>query len=168
MLLLDVDGVLTDGSIIYDDAGREIKSFNVKDGLGIRMLMTSGIQVGIVTGRSSKALRHRCQNLGIEIIFEGIHDKTAILDTVTQDYGISLTQVAFMGDDLPDLPIMSRVGVAIAVRDAHPILVEHAEMTTIARGGKGAVREVCEEILKAQGLWEKALEQFCGDSKAVG
>lgn len=160
MLLLDVDGVLTDGSIIYDDNGQDIKPFNVKDGLGIRLLMKANVQVGIITGRKSSALRHRCNNLGIDIIFEGIEDKKAALDFITKHHGISLNELAFMGDDLPDLPIMTRVSLAIAVADAHPLLKKRADMITTATGGRGAVREVCEEILKAKGLWEKTVESF--------
>jgi 3-deoxy-D-manno-octulosonate 8-phosphate phosphatase (KDO 8-P phosphatase) len=160
MLLLDVDGVLTDGSIIYNDTGIEIKPFNAKDGLGIRLLAKSKIQIGIVTGRKSQALLHRCQNLGIDIIFDGIQDKTSILELITEKYAISSNEIAFVGDDLPDLPLMKRVGLSIAVGDAHPLLMEKADMTTTATGGKGAVREVCEEILKAKGLWEKTLEHF--------
>ena len=160
MLLLDVDGVLTDGSIIYDDYGQDIKPFNVKDGLGIRLLMKANVQVGIITGRKSSALRHRCNNLGIDIIFEGVEDKRAALEFITKHHGISLNELAFMGDDLPDLPIMTRVSLAIAVADAHPLLKKRADMITTATGGRGAVREVCEEILKAKGLWEKTVESF--------
>lgn len=160
ILLLDVDGVMTDGRIVYDDHGAEIKSFHVKDGLGIRMLMLSGIQVGIVTGRSSKALRHRCDNLGIGIVFDGIHDKAVILDEIIGTHGVTPDDIAFMGDDLPDLPLMRKVGLSIAVADAHPLVVKAARMVTSATGGNGAVREVCESILTAQGLWGKALERF--------
>jgi len=160
MLLLDVDGVLTDGSIIYNDMGAEIKEFNVKDGLGIRMLMSAGIHVGIVTGRSCPALQHRCRNLGIDLVLDGVRDKALILDGIICDHGIAADEIAFMGDDLPDLPLMRRVGFSIAVADAHPLVADRAQMVTIAAGGKGAVREVCDAILKARGLWEKSLERF--------
>lgn len=160
MLLLDVDGVLTDGSIIYNDAGMEIKPFNVKDGLGIRLLMLAGIQTGIVTGRKSEALIHRCRNLGIEIIFDGVRDKTAILHTIMDEHAITANEIAFIGDDLPDLPIMKRSGLSVAVANAHSALLERADMVTQAQGGKGAVREVCEEILKAKGLWQSILGRF--------
>lgn len=160
MLLLDVDGVLTDGTIIYDDRGAEIKEFNVKDGLGIRMLMSAGIHVGIVTGRSCPALQHRCRNLGIDLVLDGIKDKAAVLDGIIQDHGIAADEIAFMGDDLPDLPLMRRVGLSIAVADAHPVVAGKTDMVTVAKGGKGAVREVCDAVLKARGLWEKSLERF--------
>jgi 3-deoxy-D-manno-octulosonate 8-phosphate phosphatase (KDO 8-P phosphatase) len=160
LLLLDADGVLTDGSIIYNDAGSEIKTFNVKDGLGIRMLTESGIPVGIVTGRSSAALRRRCEDLGINLLFEGIRDKAALPDIISEHTGIIAELMAFAGDDLPDLPIMKRVGFSIAVADAHPMVRDLADMVTEARGGRGAVRQVCEAILNAQGLWEKVTARF--------
>jgi 3-deoxy-D-manno-octulosonate 8-phosphate phosphatase (KDO 8-P phosphatase) len=160
MLLLDVDGVLTDGRIIYDDQGMETKEFNVKDGLGIRMLMSAGIPVGIVTGRSCPALLHRCRNLGIDLVLDGVKNKAEVLDSILENHCRDADTIAFMGDDLPDLPLMRRVGVSIAVSDAHPLVTAHAHMVTATKGGGGAVREACEAILKAQGLWEKALERF--------
>lgn len=160
MLLLDVDGVLTDGSIIYDDRGAEIKEFNVKDGLGIRMLMSAGIRVGIVTGRGCPALQHRCRNLGIDLVLDGVKDKAAVLDGIVRDHGAAAAEIAFMGDDLPDLPLMRRVGLSIAVADAHPQVTDQADMVTVAKGGKGAVREICDAVLKARGLWEKSLGRF--------
>lgn len=159
-LLLDVDGVMTDGGIIYDDLGAEIKKFHVKDGLGIRLLILAGIRVGIVTGRSSRALKHRCDNLGIDIVFDGIQNKASVLDDIIQTHGAVSDDIAFMGDDLPDLPLMKRVGLSIAVADAHPLVADAAHIVTDAEGGKGAVREICESILKAKGIWEKALGRF--------
>ena len=160
LLLLDVDGVMTDGKIIYTDQGAEIKEFHVRDGLGIRMLILAGVEVGIVTGRNSPALKHRCSNLGISIVFDGVREKAVVLDEIVRSKAVSPDQIAFMGDDLPDLPLMRRVGFCIAVRDAHPSVTGEAHMVTTANGGYGAVREVCDAILKAQGLWEKALERF--------
>ncbi len=160
LLLLDADGVLTDGSIIYNNADSEIKAFNVKDGLGIRLLTAAGIPVAIVTGRSSAALRRRCEELGIDLLFEGIRDKAALLDTISEQTGVNAELMAFVGDDLPDLPIMKRVGFSVAVADAHRMVQEQADMVTEARGGSGAVRQVCEAILNAQGLWEKVTERF--------
>jgi len=154
LLLFDVDGVLTDGSIIYNDSGAETKVFNVKDGLGINLLMKAGIQVGIVTGRTSKALYHRCNNFGISLIFDGVHEKTSVLELISKRTGLSAEEIAFVGDDLIDLPLLRRVGLSIAVADAHEIVIENSDMTTSAKGGAGAVREVCEAILKAQGFWE--------------
>jgi 3-deoxy-D-manno-octulosonate 8-phosphate phosphatase (KDO 8-P phosphatase) len=160
ILLLDVDGVLTDGGITYGDRGEEIKTFNVKDGLGLRLLMNAGIEVGIVTGRSSKALFHRCRNLGITRLHDGVTDKASALASILADTGLSEAQTAFVADDLPDLAILSRVGLPIAVADADTVVCEKAAWITSAPGGKGAVREVCEAILKARGLWQETVRNF--------
>lgn len=154
LLLLDVDGVLTTGQVIYDDAGQQIKVFDVRDGLGIRLLEEAGIQVGIITGRRSMALVHRCRNLGITLLKDGIGDKAAALAAVLRETGIPAAATAFVGDDLPDLPAMRRVGVPIAVGDAHPLVKQVAAITTRAPGGQGAVREIAERILIARGEWE--------------
>jgi len=160
LILLDVDGVLTDGSIIYNDDGRETKIFNARDGFGIRLVMQAGITVGIVTGRSSEALRHRCENLGIQYLFDGVQDKAAMLDKIVTQTGVEAEHAAFMGDDLPDLPLMKRTGLSIAVADAHELVRQKADWTTRAPGGHGAVREVCEALLKAQGLWEEIVARY--------
>jgi len=160
LLLLDVDGVLTDGSIIYNDNGTETKIFNVKDGLGIRLLMEAGIKVGIVTGRSSKTLYHRCKNLGISLIFDGVHEKTSVLELISEQTGLHAEEIAFVGDDLLDLPLLKSVGFSIAVADAHETVIENADMVTSKKGGDGAVREVCEAILKAQGLWNNIIKRY--------
>ena len=160
LLLLDVDGVMTDGSIIYNDNGEEIKVFCVRDGLGIRMLMNSGIDVGIVTGRSSDALYHRCKNLHIQHIFDGVSDKAAALDKITEKTGIKEQDIAYIGDDLPDISIMRKIGIPIAVANAHENVIEVAHMVTSAKGGAGAIREVCEAIIKAQDNWEAVIKQL--------
>lgn len=160
LLLLDVDGVLTDGSIIYSDSGNETKQFNVKDGLGIRLLMQSGIKVGIVTGRDSKALTHRCEDLGISMIYTAVRDKAGMLDRIIETVGGATETTAYMGDDLPDIALMARVGLSIAVADAHEHVRRHADWVTAANGGCGAVREVCEMLLQAQGFWDKIIERF--------
>lgn len=160
LVLLDVDGVLTTGQIIYNDSGLETKVFHVRDGLGIRMLMEAGIKVGIVTGRSCPALTHRCRNLGLSLIKAGVHDKTAALDEILKETGISAADTAFVGDDLPDLPIMGQVGVPIAVGDAHELVKKRAVLTTRAIGGCGAIREISERILKARGDWEPLIERL--------
>jgi len=160
LLLLDVDGVLTDGGIIYNDNGSETKSFNVKDGLGIRLLMESGIQLGIITGRRSNALYNRCKDLGINLIYDGVGNKIDVLDELLDRTGVSAEEAAFIGDDLPDLALMKKVGLSIAVGDAHKLIHDNADMVTSANGGHGAVREVCETILKAKGFWEHILERF--------
>ena len=160
LVLLDVDGVLTGGEIIYSDNGEQIKVFDVKDGLGIRMLKNAGIEVGIITGRTGKALRHRCDNLGIELVFDGVRDKVRVLETIVQSSGITSQACAFIGDDLPDWAIMRQVGCAVAVADAHTMIRQIAHMITRAPGGRGAVREVSEVILKAQDKWAPTLEKL--------
>lgn len=160
LILLDVDGVLTTGQVIYNDSGQETKVFHVRDGLGVRMLMEAGLTVGIVTGRRSMALVHRCRNLGIHLLKDGIRDKAAALESILQETGVAAADTAFVGDDLPDLPIMRRVGVPIAVGDAHNLVKEAAVLTTQARGGCGAVREISERILKARGDWDPLIKKL--------
>jgi len=160
LMLLDVDGVLTAGEIIYSDSGEQLKVFSVKDGLGIRLLQEAGIKVGIVTGRSGRALQHRCQNLGIDLVFDGVKDKAQALAQATERTGVLPEHTAFIGDDLPDLAIMKRVGLAVAVADAHAMVRQAAHFTTSAAGGKGAVRETCEAILKAQSLWDELVDRL--------
>ena len=160
LLLLDVDGVLTRGDIIYDDGGREIKVFNVKDGLGIRLLLNAGINVAIVTGRRSQALRHRCRNLDLAQVYEGVSDKSALLDRIALKNDASPQEIGFVGDDLPDLTLMKKVGISFAVADAHETVIAQADIVTSARGGRGAVREVSELILKNKGLWKNIIKRF--------
>ncbi len=160
LLLLDVDGVLTDGKITYTDRGEEIKSFNSKDGLGMRLLMDSGIKVGIITGRKSDALTHRCKNLGINILFDGIKDKLKAFDSILKQTKLSAKEIAFAGDDLPDLPVMLKAGLSISPADAPSYVQEHADIVTKQKGGNGAVREICDEILKAQDKWNIIIEKY--------
>jgi 3-deoxy-D-manno-octulosonate 8-phosphate phosphatase (KDO 8-P phosphatase) len=164
LLLLDVDGVLTNGGIIYTDSGEQVKVFNSRDGLGIRLLMDAGIQVGIVTGRASQVLRHRCENLGIDLLFDGIVDKASVLQEICERTHIKPLDIAFVGDDLVDLPLFACVGVSIAVSDAHAVVREKVDWVTAAGGGSGAVREICDEILKAKGLFDQIVERMtaCG------
>jgi len=160
LLLLDVDGVLTTGQVVYTDSGEEIKAFSVKDGLGLRLVMDCGLQVGIVTGRGSGALLNRCRNLGIDLVFDQVRDKAAKLAEISNRTGIAAPHMAFVGDDLPDIPLMQKVGLGIAVADAVPEVIAAADMVTNAKGGCGAVREICEALLKARECWEPILEQF--------
>jgi 3-deoxy-D-manno-octulosonate 8-phosphate phosphatase (KDO 8-P phosphatase) len=160
LLLLDVDGVMTDGRIIYDAEGQEIKQFHVRDGLGIRLLLQAGINVGVVTGRRSEALMHRCRDLGIGLIYAGVSDKSALLEQILAQTAVAAENIAFAGDDLVDLPLMRRVGLSIAVADAHEIVKAQADLITTAPGGAGAVREICEALLKSQGRWESVLQEF--------
>jgi 3-deoxy-D-manno-octulosonate 8-phosphate phosphatase (KDO 8-P phosphatase) len=160
LLLLDVDGVLTTGQVIYNDSGQETKVFDVRDGLGLRLLKEAGIPVGIITGRRSLALVHRCNNLGITLLKDGVRDKADALSAILEETGVSPTQTAFVGDDLPDLPVMRRVGVPIAVGDAHDLVKQAAVWTASAPGGRGAVREICEVILKSKGQWNALVERL--------
>jgi 3-deoxy-D-manno-octulosonate 8-phosphate phosphatase (KDO 8-P phosphatase) len=160
LLLLDVDGVMTDGGIIYGADGSEIKIFNVKDGFGLNLVIKAGITVGIVTGRKSKALYHRCKDLGIQLIFDGVRDKAELLPKIVDQMGIAPDHIAFMGDDIPDLALMRQVGLSITVADAPKIVRETSDWTTSTAGGQGAVREVCEALLEAKGIWEKLMDNF--------
>lgn len=160
LLTLDVDGVLTDGYIIYDDDGRETKMFDVKDGFGIRLLQMAGIDVCIATGRMGEALRHRCRNLRIDLIFAGLKYKASIINDLVEKTGISPQHMAFVGDDLLDLSLMDKVALPIAVADAQHEVIRAASAVTDNVGGRGAVREVCEAILKAQGKWETIVDKI--------
>jgi len=160
LLLLDVDGILTDGSIMYTGKGEEIKTFNAKDGLGIKLLINAGIKVGIITGRKSNALTSRCEDLGIDLVFDGIKNKINALETILKHTEIAPEETAVAGDDLPDLPVMKRVGLSITVPDASCHVIDRADVVTAFKGGHGAVREICEDILKAKNLWEKTMAEF--------
>ena len=160
LLLLDVDGVLTSGAIIHTDDGQEVKSFHSHDGLGLNLLMNAGIRVGIITARRTQALIHRCNNLGIDLIYDGVEDKAAALKEISDNLGLDTSEISFAGDDLLDLPVLKRVGLAVAVANARLEVKEAAHMVTSARGGDGAVRELCEAILKAKGLWHDVVERY--------
>lgn len=160
MVILDVDGVMTAGEIIYSDSGAQTKVFNVKDGIGIRLLKEAGIQVAIITGRQGQALRHRCINLGIDLVFDGISDKKKALEEITQLTGVAPEAMAYVGDDLPDLPVMKTVGLAVAVADAHEMVQNCAHIVTDAPGGRGAIREVSEALLKAQDRWDDLIHRL--------
>ena len=162
LLLLDVDGVLTDGRIIYDDAGSQVKEFNVRDGLGIRLAMAAGIKIGMVTGRASNALNFRCRDLGVPYVYAGVRQKDRLLEKIVEQTGVLPDLTAFVGDDIPDICLMRRIGLPIAVADAHELVKKHAVWVTSSAGGGGAVREVCEALLKARGNWEKILAQAAG------
>lgn len=160
LLLLDVDGVLTRGEIAYTDEGVEIKTFNAKDGQGIKLLSDFGITVGIVTGRGGPALERRCRDLPIAVFRQRVRDKAAELASILAETGFSADQAAFMGDDLPDIPIMRRTGFGIAPSDAREDVIRVADAVTVAPGGAGAVREAVDAILMAKGLWGDVLARF--------
>ena len=150
-LLLDVDGVMTDGRIILDNQGNELKAFHVRDGHGIKLAQKSGIIVGIITGRKSEVVNIRARELGIQEVHQGAHEKIAVYDALIAKYGFRDSEVAYIGDDVVDVDIFKRVGLAVAVADSDPAIKSHADIVTRAEGGRGSVREVINIILKSQG-----------------
>jgi 3-deoxy-D-manno-octulosonate 8-phosphate phosphatase (KDO 8-P phosphatase) len=164
LLLLDVDGVMTDGRIIYDDRGGELKAFDVKDGHGIKLLQRAGIRVGIITGRQSAVVDRRAQELGIELVYQGAKDKLVPFLEILQKTGLTAEQIAYLGDDLPDLPILRRVGFAATVADALDDVKPYAHYITRCSGGRGAVREVCDLLLKETGRWENVSGRYFSES----
>ncbi len=160
LVIFDVDGVLTDGSLYLGDDGQEYKAFHSRDGHGMKMLQQSGVAIGIITGRSSEVVRIRMQSLGVEHVFQGKLEKLPAYEELRDKLGLKDTQVAYVGDDVVDLPIMRRVGLAIAVNDAHPLVLQHAHWQTPHAGGRGAGRDVCELIMEAQGSLRPALDSY--------
>ncbi len=154
MLLLDVDGVLTDGSILIGPKGEVHKSFNAMDGFGIRLAIENGLDVGIITGRQSDIVSYRAQELGLTEVFQGCHDKLKPFYEICKRRDLQPAHIAYIGDDLFDMPLLKRVGVSFSVSNAHPNVQQIADYVTQKPGGNGAVREVIELILKAQGKWE--------------
>jgi len=160
LLLLDVDGVLTDGRLYYGNSGEELKAFNIQDGLGIRLLQRGGIQVGIITGRRSTLLERRAEELTISPIIQGREDKWSALNEILEGMDISPQEIAFMGDDLPDLAVINRVGLGITPANANSAVANQAHWQTEKCGGDGAVREVAELILGAQKKLESLLATY--------
>lgn len=162
LVILDVDGVMTDGSLFYDNSGQEYKAFNSKDGHGIRMLQDAGINIALITGRTSELVLHRAENLKISpaLIYQGYRDKRPAFRELLKKTELDPKNIAYVGDDVVDLPIMTKVGFAIAVGDAHHFVRKHAHWTTKNIGGKGAVREVCEMLLDSRGKLDEALEAY--------
>ncbi|MBI5047777.1 MAG: HAD-IIIA family hydrolase [Deltaproteobacteria bacterium] len=160
LLCLDVDGVMTDGRIIYDDAGRETKMFDVKDGHGIKLLMRAGIDVAIITARESNVVLHRAKNLGVEMVYQKAMDKVIAFEDILKKRRLSSQETAYIGDELVDIPLLRRVGFAVAVKDAVKDVKKYVNYITIRSGGCGAVREVCELILKAQGKWAEVTARY--------
>ncbi len=160
LLLIDVDGVLTDGGVTWTNDGIEQKTFSIRDGLGIRLWQQAGGRTGIITGRSSRVVQLRAEELGIGIVRQGIGDKLEAATAVLAEQGLAWEQAAFVGDDLPDLPVVMRCGVGVAVADACPELVAAATLVTQRPGGRGAVREVIERLLEARGGWDAIVRRF--------
>jgi 3-deoxy-D-manno-octulosonate 8-phosphate phosphatase (KDO 8-P phosphatase) len=160
MLLLDVDGVLTDGRLFFSNQGDEFKSFSTLDGQGIKLLQKSGVKVGIITGRTSNLVSKRAQDLGINIVVQGREDKWDALQEILIDHPLALDEIAFMGDDWPDLTVMTRVGLALTVANAHFSVAERAHWKSQERGGEGAVRAACDLLMLAQGTFAAALAPY--------
>ena len=160
LMIFDVDGVLTDGGLRFGAEGEVIKTFNVLDGLGIKLLQQSGVAVAIISARQSPIVAKRAHDLGIKILLQGVHDKRTAFEATMTDTGLLAEQCGFMGDDVIDLPVMLRTGFAASVPNGHPEVRARAHLVTEAAGGKGAVREVCDFILKAQNNYEAAIAPY--------
>jgi 3-deoxy-D-manno-octulosonate 8-phosphate phosphatase (KDO 8-P phosphatase) len=160
LLALDVDGVLTDGRLYYDQAGQEMKAFSTRDGLGIKALQRNGIQVALITGRDSSMVKWRASELGIKFVFQGTDDKNLALQELLLAAAVSAEEVCYAGDDWIDLPVLERVGFSVSVADADPVVRQRVHWVSPEAGGMGAVRSICNLILAAQGLDQKILREY--------
>ncbi len=160
LLILDVDGVLTDGRLFFDDNGKEYKCFHARDGHGIKLLRQSGVEVAVISGRKSQSVAIRMQNLGVEYVYQGHENKRAAFAELLQNLDLRPEQAAHVGDDVLDLPIMLQVGFAVAVSDAHFAVKQQADWCTLNPGGMGAVREVCDLIMQVQGTFDAMLQSY--------
>lgn len=162
LMVFDVDGVLTDGRLHYGPDGEVLKAFDTLDGHGVKLLRSAGVQTAIITGRSSKIVASRARELAIDHVFQGVHDKTDALAQLLSTTGVAAHDTGYMGDDWPDLAVMLKVGFAAVPANAHVELVRRAHYVAQARGGRGAVREVCDLILRARGYYDALLDAACG------
>ncbi|MEJ2068690.1 MAG: HAD-IIIA family hydrolase [Deltaproteobacteria bacterium] len=160
ILIMDVDGVLTDGTIVIDDRGLESKFFDVRDGHGIKMLARAGVKTAIVTGRSSNVVKHRARELGIDYVHQGATKKGDTVEKILNDARLTGDDAAYIGDDLIDIPAMRKVGLAVAVADSVDEVIKASDIVTEKRGGKGAVREAAEFILKSKGVWKETIKRY--------
>ena len=160
LVVFDVDGVLTDGSLYIGDDGQEYKAFHSRDGHGIKMLLGQGVEIAVITGRTSRVVEHRMKNLGITQVYQGKLDKLPAFQELLEKLGIAEEQTAYVGDDVVDLPVMRRVGLAIAVQDAHPLVRQHSHWQTPNPGGRGAARDVCELIMEARGVLDGEMSRY--------
>lgn len=160
LLILDVDGVLTDGSIILDDGGNELKAFYVRDGHGIKMLIRIGVNVAIITGRYSKVVERRAHELGITEIYQRCHIKSVAYEDLKEKLNVSDKEIAYIGDDIVDISILKKVGLPVAVADSTEETKAAAVIVTTKSGGRGAVREICDLILKAKGKWDDLMDEY--------
>jgi YrbI family 3-deoxy-D-manno-octulosonate 8-phosphate phosphatase len=162
LLLSDVDGVLTDGGLVFDNQGIETKAFHVRDGLGIKLWRRAGYRFGVVTSRNSHIVKTRAAELSFDVLRQGVEEKLGAVQQVLQDLKLAPDQAAYIGDDLPDLPVMKHVGLAVAVADASPEVRAAADLVTKLPGGRGAVREAIEAILKSKRRWEDLIQKYVG------
>ncbi len=160
LIAFDVDGVMTDGTLFLGDDGEEYKGFNSLDGHGLKMLKASGIELAIITGRSSRVVEYRARNLGIDIVHQGAHDKLAVYEALCRELHLACENTAYMGDDVVDLPVMRRAGLAITVPAAPELVKAYSHYTTVREGGRGAVREACELLMRTQGTLDAALAPY--------
>jgi 3-deoxy-D-manno-octulosonate 8-phosphate phosphatase (KDO 8-P phosphatase) len=160
LAIFDVDGVLTDGGLHYSDSGDEVKIFDVRDGHGMKMLQASGVGLAIITSRTSKCVARRAENLGIDLLYQGVENKISAFQALIAKLGLEPSSCAYMGDDWVDLPVLARCGLALSVPDAPAVVRERVHYVTRASGGRGAVREACELIMQAQGTFESRLAPF--------
>ena len=166
MLILDVDGVMTDGGIIMDSDGRELKKFNVRDGHGLKLLQRYGIKVAILTGRQSEVVKYRAKDLEIKDVYQKVFNKKEVFEKILMKHKLSADEVAYMGDDIIDIPVLKRVGFSAAVADAVDVVKKSVDYITKNTGGHGAVRELCEMILQAQGKWEEVAAKYEFNNKS--
>lgn len=160
LLVLDVDGVLTDGKVIIDDLGNESKNFNVRDGHGMKLLMRSGVDIVFLTGRRSEVVKHRASELGIRDVYQGVKDKAKVMGEILDARRLSGECVAYVGDDIVDIPVFRMVGFSAAVADALDYVKAESDYVTVKEGGNGAVREICEMILTARGKWGDVTSRY--------
>jgi 3-deoxy-D-manno-octulosonate 8-phosphate phosphatase (KDO 8-P phosphatase) len=164
ILLLDVDGILTDGTLYYSANGEELKAFNSLDGHGIKLLQQAGIEVGIISGRDSAALQRRADDLGIQLLYKGREDKVSVIVEIMSNLKLQNHEIAYAGDDLPDLPVVRPAGLGIAVPNAHSEVRATAQIETEATGGEGAVREICDFLLQANDLYVKVIDRYMNEA----
>lgn len=160
LMAFDIDGVMTDGHLYFSPAGDEMKAFFSRDGLGLKMLARSGVKLAIITGRDSPIVTKRAENIGITLVMQGIEDKRAAMAKLLEQEGIDFAHAGYMGDDVVDLAVMVACGFSATVPDCHPLIRERADYIAAAPAGAGAVREVCELVMKAQGTWEEVLAPY--------
>lgn len=165
LLICDIDGVFSEGTIFLGNDGEELKGFNTKDGYGVRQFMRAGIDIAIITGRTSNIVKNRMNSLGIHHIYQGMEDKITGFNQLLEDFGLDKSQVAYIGDDFPDVPVMREVGLAVSPNDGHPYVRSISDYVTVTKAGKGCVRELCDLILLTQKGPEYVLSNFEGKSQ---